>query len=84
MGDAPFDGFHWCGYGLPERSVAALQQAGAVVAAWAPDAGVEAIELPGHPFYVFTLFQPQVGTPDPPLLRGLISAARSAPGVPAR
>lgn len=84
MGDAPFEGFHWCAYGLPDTSVAVLEQAGAVVAARAPDAGVEAIELPGHPFYVFTLFQPQVGTPDPPLLRALVSAARSARGVPAR
>jgi CTP synthase (UTP-ammonia lyase) len=84
MGEAPFDGFHWCSYGLPDRSVAALQRAGAVVAARAPDAGVEAIELPAHPFYVFTLFQPQVATPDPPLLRGLVSAARSARGAARR
>jgi len=47
-----------------------------VVAARAPDAGTEAIELPDHPFFVFTLFQPQVATADPPLLRALISAAR--------
>jgi CTP synthase (UTP-ammonia lyase) len=76
MGEAPFAGFHWCDYGLPAASVTVLEDAGVVVAARAPDAGVEAIELPGHPFYVFTLFQPQVGTTDPPLLRGLVSAAR--------
>jgi CTP synthase (UTP-ammonia lyase) len=76
MGDAPFAGFHWCNYGLPESSVCALEDAGVVVAARAPDAGVEAIELPDHRFFLFTLFQPQVATTDPPLLRGLVSAAR--------
>jgi CTP synthase (UTP-ammonia lyase) len=76
MGTAPFDGFHWCRFGLPDASVAALQGAGVVVGARAPDAGVEAIELPDHPFYVFTLFQPQVATSDPPLLRALLRAAR--------
>jgi CTP synthase (UTP-ammonia lyase) len=76
MGTAPFEGFHWCRFGLPDASVAALQRAGVVVGARAPDAGVEAIELPDHPFFVFTLFQPQVGTTDPALLRALLSAVR--------
>jgi CTP synthase (UTP-ammonia lyase) len=76
MGTAPFEGFHWCSYGLPDTSVATLRRAGVVIGATATDAGVEAIELPDHPFYVFTLFQPQVSTPDPPLLRALVSAAR--------
>jgi hypothetical protein len=31
---------------------------------------------PDHPLFVFTLFQPQVATTDPPLLRALLSAAR--------
>ena len=31
------------------------------IAATAPDAGVEAIELPDHPFFLATAFQPQVG-----------------------
>ena len=34
---------------------------GLVVGAHAEDAGVEAFELPDHPFYLATLFQPQVG-----------------------
>ena len=38
-----------------------LEEAGVVIAARAPDAGVEAIELPEHPFFIATLFQPQVG-----------------------
>jgi CTP synthase (UTP-ammonia lyase) len=31
------------------------------VTAIADDAGVEAIELPTHPFFLATLFQPQMG-----------------------
>jgi CTP synthase (UTP-ammonia lyase) len=50
-----------------------------VVGAHAPDAGVEGIELPGHPFFVATLFQPQVGAlagrPLHPLIGALLDAA---------
>jgi CTP synthase (UTP-ammonia lyase) len=85
-GTEPFTGFHWCNYGLvPERETA-LVAAGLVVSARAPDAGVEAVELPGHPFYVATLFQPQVGSSASgrlhPLIDALISAARGADPVP--
>ena len=38
-----------------------LEAAGVVVGATAVDVGVEAIELPGHPFFLATAFQPQVG-----------------------
>ena len=81
-GAAPFTGFHWCNYGLAAAHEAALVAAGLVVSARAPDAGVEAVELPGHPFYVATLFQPQVGTSASgrlhPLIGALVSAARRA------
>jgi CTP synthase (UTP-ammonia lyase) len=60
-GNAPFDGFHFCGYGLDSRYVEPLERAGVVIGATAPDAGVEAIELPEHPFFLATAFQPQVG-----------------------
>jgi CTP synthase (UTP-ammonia lyase) len=56
-----------------------LVAAGLVVSATAPDAGVEAVELPDHPFYVATLFQPQVGSSETgalhPLLAALVEAA---------
>ena len=56
-----------------------LVAAGLVVSATAPDAGVEAVELPDHPFYVATLFQPQVGSSETgalhPLIAALIAAA---------
>jgi CTP synthase (UTP-ammonia lyase) len=79
-GVEPFDGFHWCGFGLDERFAATLQAAGVVVGARAPDAGVEAIELPDHPFFVATAFQPQVGNGESgalhPLIGALIEAGR--------
>ena len=37
---------------------------GQVTVTFTDDAGVEAIELPDHPFYLATLFQPQVGSLD--------------------
>ena len=48
--------------------------AGLVVSATAPDAGVEAVELPGHPYYVATLFQPQVGSSASGVLHPLVAA----------
>lgn len=79
-GTEPFSGFHFCNYGLAPGYVDALTAAGVVVCAHAPDAGVEGIELPGHPFLVATLFQPQVGAsrggPLHPLIGALLDAAR--------
>jgi CTP synthase (UTP-ammonia lyase) len=73
-GSEPFAGFHWCSYGLAPAFEAALAAAGVVVAARAPDAGVEGIELPDHPFFVATLFQPQVGALAGAALHPLIAA----------
>jgi CTP synthase (UTP-ammonia lyase) len=85
-GSAPFTGFHWCNYGLVPDREAALAEAGLVVAARAPDAGVEAVELSGHPFYLATLFQPQVGSSASgrlhPVIGALVSAARGADALP--
>jgi CTP synthase (UTP-ammonia lyase) len=85
-GSAPFTGFHWCNYGLVPDREAALAETGLVVAARAPDAGVEAVELPGHPFYLATLFQPQVGSSASgrlhPVIGALVSAARGADALP--
>jgi CTP synthase (UTP-ammonia lyase) len=79
-GEAPFTGFHFCSYGIAERFVEPLERAGVVVAARAPDAGVEAIELPWHPFFVATLFQPQVGALAGRPLHPLIAAFCAAAG----
>jgi CTP synthase (UTP-ammonia lyase) len=81
-GDAPFTGFHWCGYGLSPRVEAQLQRAGVVISARAADAGAEAIELTDHPFFVATAFQPQVGATKSDALHPLITAMIDA-GLPA-
>ncbi|HMI68729.1 MAG TPA: gamma-glutamyl-gamma-aminobutyrate hydrolase family protein [Solirubrobacteraceae bacterium] len=81
-GTEPFPGFHWCNYGLADEFVDTLTAAGVVVGAHAPDAGVEGIELSDHPFFVATLFQPQVGAlagrPLHPLIAAFLETARAA------
>jgi CTP synthase (UTP-ammonia lyase) len=77
-GTEPFTGFHWCNYGLAPAHEPALTAAGVVISARAPDAGVEAVELPGRPFYVATLFQPQVGSAASERLHPLIAALCAA------
>jgi len=44
------------------------------IAATAPDAGVEAIELRDHPFFLATAFQPQVGVSETGRLPALVAA----------
>lgn len=73
-GTASFDGFHFCGYGLAEAYVDPLVAAGVVVGARSQDAGVEAIELPAHPFFLATAFQPQVGSAETGRLHPLLTA----------
>jgi CTP synthase (UTP-ammonia lyase) len=80
-GTAPFAGFHYCSYGVAPAHLERLVAAGLVVSATAPDAGVEAVELPAHPFYLATLFQPQVGSSATgvlhPVVAALIDAAKA-------
>jgi CTP synthase (UTP-ammonia lyase) len=71
VGTEPFEGYHYCGFGLSERAAA---DAGLTVAATAPHVGVEAIELPGHPFFLATAFQPQVGVSETGRLPALVQA----------
>lgn len=77
----PFDGFHFCNYGVNLRYRDMLVEAGLFFSAFAPDAGVEAVELEGHPFYLGTLFQPQMtsldGGPVHPLVLAFVDAASS-------
>jgi CTP synthase (UTP-ammonia lyase) len=73
-GTHPFSGFHFCGYGLNGAVEQRLESAGVVIAARAQDAGAEAIELPDHPFFLATAFQPQVGSSESQRLHPLIGA----------
>jgi CTP synthase (UTP-ammonia lyase) len=77
-GTQPFSGFHWCGYGLAASAEGPLAAAGVVIGARADDAGVEAVELPGHPFFLATAFQPQVGAAERGELHPLIVAFADA------
>lgn len=78
-GTEPFEGYHHCGFGLAPAYVAPLERAGVVVGATAADAGVEAIELPDHPFFLATAYQPQVGAGETGRLGPLLEAfARAA------
>jgi hypothetical protein len=43
--ETPFEGFHYCGYGLDEHFASKLQGAGVVISVHAADAGPEALEL---------------------------------------
>ena len=88
-GEAPFEGFHYCGYGLDEHFAAQLQDVGVVISAHAPDAGPEALELAEHPFFLATAFQPQVGSSQsgelhPILSAWLRAAAAGRPVTPGR
>ena len=77
-GDAPFVGFHWCNYGLAPSYADRLAEHGLVIAARADDAGVEAVELPNHRFFLATLFQPQIGSlagkPLHPVIEAFVAA----------
>lgn len=81
-GSEPFPGFHYCGYGLAAQREQVITRAGARISARSGDAGAEAIELPGHPFFLATLFQPQVGASTVgelhPLLRSFLQLTRAA------
>lgn len=82
VGEAPFSGFHYCSYGLNPAFRERLEAAGLTVTATAEDAGVEGIELPGHPFALATLFQPQMESLETgelhPLVAALVEAGRAA------
>ena len=57
----PMDGYHFCAYGVAREWVPRLESAGLVISGHADDAGVEIVELPNHPFYLGTAFQPHIG-----------------------
>lgn len=68
--------FH-CSYGLAPGAGAALEAAGLVVSGRDPDGAVRICELPHHPYFVGTLFQPELADDQPhPLVRGFLDAAR--------
>lgn len=77
-GGHPFPGFHWCNFGLAPAYVEQFVARGLTIGARAEDAGVEAIELAQHRFFIATLFQPQVGSLDGRPLHPLVRAFAAA------
>lgn len=76
----PFIGMHFCSYAPTAAAISELERVGVVMGATAPDAGAEVLELPDHPFYVTSMFQPHIGAaagePIHPLIRAFVSAIR--------
>jgi CTP synthase (UTP-ammonia lyase) len=69
---------YYCNFGLDPRRVPDLEAAGLRVSGTDAQDEVRVVELPGHPFYVATLFVPQASsTPDRPhpLVTAFVRAA---------
>lgn len=70
-----------CNYGLDPGYHPALEQAGLRLTGFGEDGELRIIELPDHPFYLATLFLPQMrsapGRPHP-VLAGFAAAVRAA------
>jgi CTP synthase (UTP-ammonia lyase) len=56
--DEASEGYH-CRYGINPEFLDALTNAGLRIVARSADGEVRALELPSHPFFVLTLFQPE-------------------------
>lgn len=72
---------YYCNYGLNPEYRAGLERAALRVSGIGPDGEVRLIELPGHPFFLATLFLPQSrSAPERPhpLLAGWAAAAAHA------
>ena len=76
-GAEPWEGYHFCRYGLDPAMIPLLQAAGLVISGHADDGTIEIVELPGHPFFLATLFQPQVSSDSAPLHPLLVAFAEA-------
>jgi CTP synthase (UTP-ammonia lyase) len=81
--DRSVERYH-CSYGLDAAYLRQLADAGVVFSAHDDAGDVRALELPGHPFFLGTLFQPELagdGTRAHPVIRAFADACvRSADG----
>jgi len=67
-----------CGYGLNREYLEVLAGAGLRFSGFDDSGDVRIVELPGHPFFLGTLFQPELagdGTQPHPVIRALATAA---------
>lgn len=76
----PFLGMHYCRYAASPEVVDELTRHGWLVEATAPDAGAEVLRLTTHPFFVVSMFQPQIGSSQGvmhPLVHAFVDQARA-------
>ena len=74
---------YMCGYGLNPEFREALERAGMRFTGFDPEGAVRALELPEHPFFIATLFQPEraaLHAHTPPLARAFVHAATAVKG----
>ncbi|MGH3266017.1 MAG: CTP synthase C-terminal region-related (seleno)protein, partial [Trebonia sp.] len=67
-----------CSFGLNEKYLEALTSGGLVFSGFDDQGHVRVMELPGHPFFMGTLFQPELhgdGTQPHPIIRAFAAAA---------
>ena len=77
--DRSVERYH-CAYGIAERYIEPLTSAGVVFGAHDSDGAPRALELAGHPFFLGTLFQPELagdGTRAHPVIRAFADAVVS-------
>jgi len=75
--DTATEGYR-CSYGVNPAYASALTRAGLRFTAWDEAGDIRAAELPAHPFFVGTLFQPERAAlrgQTPPLVRAFVAAA---------
>jgi CTP synthase (UTP-ammonia lyase) len=78
---------YFCSYGLADRFRRALEAGGLVFGATDPDGAVRMLELPGHPFLMGSLFQPELSSDRAwvhPLIRAFVDAAAARSAAVAR
>jgi CTP synthase (UTP-ammonia lyase) len=70
-----------CNYGVNAEYHSALEKAGLKLSGFGEDGELRIVELPGHPFFVATLFVPQMSSTQQnphPLLVGFAAAVAAA------
>jgi CTP synthase (UTP-ammonia lyase) len=78
---------YFCAYGLNAAYLDVLAAAGLRFSGFDDDGQVRIVEIPGHPFFLGTLFQPEQygdGTRPHPLIRAFTAAAANRAGLEAQ
>ena len=67
---------YYCSYGVNERYRRLIKSGPLYVSAVDDQDGIRAVELEGHPFYVATLFQPELSAVPNPLVAAFVAACQ--------